>query len=112
MSSLTDYYPFGLAMGGRIYQDTTEYRYGFGGQESVINNRNIDYGARLYNPKIGKWFSTDPLKSKYPFLSPYSFVANNPILNKELDGRDWSISTITDKKWQYHYQNYFRSCCS
>lgn len=33
----------------------------------------------------------DPLATKYPSASPYSFVANNPIINREIDGRDYAV---------------------
>lgn len=42
----------------------------------------------------GRWLSVDPLASKYPSLSPYVYVANNPIVNYDPDGR--FIDTILD----------------
>ncbi|WP_375559979.1 hypothetical protein ACE193_20015 [Bernardetia sp. OM2101] len=33
------------------------------------------------------WLSVDPLAAEYPSLSPYAFVADNPVENKEVDGR-------------------------
>lgn len=47
-----------------------------------------DFGARIYDARIGHFVSTDPLESKYPFLSPYAFAANNPIYFIDPDGRD------------------------
>jgi|SRR5690554_4908714 len=37
------------------------------------------YGARYYDPKWSMWLSVDPLAEKYPSISPYAYVANNPI---------------------------------
>ncbi len=47
-----------------------------------------DYGARIYDPGIGRFLSTDPLQSEYPSWSPYNFVLNNPINFIDPDGRE------------------------
>jgi len=38
--------------------------------------------------KLLRWISTDPLAEKYPGLSPYNFVYNNPLNNIDPDGRE------------------------
>src|SRR5699024_9590808 len=43
-----------------------------------------DYNARLYDPKLGRFLSVDPLiahPSSTQAINPYSYVENNP-LNK------------------------------
>ena len=52
-----------------------------------------DYGARLYNPAIGKFLSIDPISKKYPELTPYQFASNTPIQAIDLDGLEASIQT-------------------
>jgi len=37
------------------------------------------YGARYYDPRVSVWLSVDPLAHKYPHVSPYNFVENNPL---------------------------------
>src|SRR6218665_1557901 len=80
--SAGDYYPFGLPMKGRQFNEKN-YRYGFNGMENdnEVNGEgnHLDYGARGRTPRLGGgWWSIDPLASKYPGISPYAFCFNNP----------------------------------
>jgi RHS repeat-associated protein len=50
-----------------------------------------DFGARIYDPRIGRWLSIDPLAKKYPGESPYSFCGNSPIVYKDFDGKDYGV---------------------
>ncbi|MFY0255170.1 RHS repeat domain-containing protein [Chitinophaga sp. 30R24] len=73
------------------------YRYGFNGKENdneVKGEGNEqDYGMRVYDPRIGKFLSVDPLTKSYPMLTPYQFGSNSPIENIDLDGMEgWSIN--------------------
>ncbi len=83
--SHTDYYAFGSAMPGR---SGGAYRYGFNGKEKAdeVSAGNLDFGARIYNPNIGRWLSVDPLAAKYPFASTYNFALNSPIQLIDPDG--------------------------
>jgi len=87
--SSQEYYPFGSLMPGRE-SSTDGYRYGFNGKEmdnevSGIGNQ-YDYGFRIYNPRLGKFLSVDPLSSSYPWYTPYQFAGNTPIHAIDLDG--------------------------
>ncbi len=67
----------------RIYDFSNNNRYGFNGKENdneVKGEGNQqDYGMRIYDPRIGRWLSIDPLQGTYPFASPYNFSLNDPI---------------------------------
>ncbi len=40
----------------------------------------------MHDPRVGRFFATDPLEKKFPFYSPYQFSANTPIFTVELEG--------------------------
>ena len=91
IATATDYYPFGMGMVGREFMQTNnQYRYGFNGKEKsneVYGEGNVyDYGFRIYNPRLGRFLSTDPLIKSYPCYSPYQFAGNKPIAAIDLDG--------------------------
>jgi RHS repeat-associated protein len=83
-----DYYAFGMQMPGRKLSGG--YRYGFNGKENdneVKGEGNQqDYGMRIYDGRIGKFLSVDPLTKGFPQLTPYQFASNSPIANIDLDG--------------------------
>ncbi|MDR6571339.1 RHS repeat domain-containing protein, partial [Chitinophaga ginsengisegetis] len=68
------------------------YRYGFNGKENDNEikgeGNEIDYGMRVYDPRIGKFLSTDPLSKQYPHYTPYQFAGNTPIQAIDLDGAE------------------------
>ena len=104
-----DYYPFGMLMPGRKYDAGSQYRYGFGGKENdneVKGEGNqIDYGERVYNPRLGRFLSVDPLTKDYPYYTPYLYAGNIPIRFIDVDGLEptdpigwlnWQLSTFFD----------------
>ena len=84
-----DYYPFGLAFNSYARENSTPNKYKFGGKEEQTDLalNTIDWGWRQYDPAIGRWNVIDQWAEKYNTTSPYAFVQNNPILNREIDGR-------------------------
>ena len=102
-----DYYPFGMQMPGRKFSTaSSSYRYGFNGKENdneVKGDGNQqDYGMRIYDPRLGRFQSVDPLIIKYPFYSSYQFSGNDVIRCIDLDGGeplsrigDWYRNTTT-----------------
>jgi RHS repeat-associated protein len=67
------------------------YRYGFNGKEKDDEVKgagaSYDFGARMYDPRLGRWLSCDPLFAKYRDLSPFNYCDNNPIMLIDNDGK-------------------------
>jgi RHS repeat-associated protein len=80
-------------MPGRKFTAATQYRYGFNGKEEddeVKGDGNQqDYGMRIYDPRLGKFLSVDPITKNYPMLTPYQFASNRPIDGIDLDGLEY-----------------------
>lgn len=83
--------------------DAGVYRYGFNGKENDSEvkgeGNQQDYGLRIYDPRVGKFLSVDPLANKYPYYSTYHFAGNSPIKYIDMDGgepmgnyKDWIIT--------------------
>jgi len=70
----------------------TNYRYGFNGKENDndIENGAQDYGMRIYDTRLGRFKSVDPITQKYPGLTPYQFASNRPIDGSDLDGLEYT----------------------
>lgn len=86
-----DYYPGSMQMPGRKYQaGSSSYQYGFAGKRKdndIYGEGNAyDFDARMYSPRVGRWFSTDP--NSKAFSSPYNYVQNNPVNRIDPDGKD------------------------
>ncbi len=87
--SYSHYYPFGMLQPGR-HGNSEGYRYGYNGKEGDNSWKGVgnvyDYGFRVYDPRIGRFLSVDPLAMEYPWYTPYQFAGNKPVLFIDLDG--------------------------
>ncbi len=95
--SYNDYYPFGSLMPNRHFTPAESYRYGFNGKEKLdeiagVTGATYDYGFRIYDPRLGRFLSVDPLTKDYPFYTPYQFAGNKPIQAVDLDGLEEKVS--------------------
>jgi RHS repeat-associated protein len=65
--------------------------YRFNGKELDEETGLAYYGARYYDNQLSMWLSVDPLamNENNRYMTPYHFVANNPIRNFDPNGEDW-----------------------
>ncbi|MBW6480546.1 MAG: RHS repeat-associated core domain-containing protein [Bacteroidales bacterium] len=95
------YYPFGMLIPSQSTTNTIgalkDNRYLYNGKELqddfelnwyvypvFIGN----YGVKFYDAQIARWHSVDPLAEKYYPISPYAYVANNPIFFVDPNGME------------------------
>ncbi|MCX2682159.1 RHS repeat-associated core domain-containing protein, partial [Galbibacter sp. EGI 63066] len=89
----SNYYPFGLKHMGygpgisSLGNDVAQ-RWKYNGKEfdESLDINTYDFGARNYDPALGRWMNLDPLAEKYTNLSPFSYVANNVVNAIDPDG--------------------------
>ncbi len=77
------------------------YNYKYNGKElqEELGLGVYDYGARNYDPTIGRWWQPDPLANhpKQVGISPYAYVTNNPIRFTDPTGMIWEDPTQADR---------------
>jgi RHS repeat-associated protein len=83
------------------YRCAGRYRYGFNGKESddevSVADGSYDFGARMYDARLGRWWSVDGFFGEYPYHSPYLFVAASPIYFIDPDGNKLRVAGNKEK---------------
>ena len=106
-----NYYPYGLkhkgynnVVNGRLHKD----RYNGKEFQDELNLNWHDYGARNYNPALGRWMNLDPLAENYPTCNPYEYAFNNPMAFFDPDGMEniiYVVYTNDDEDGQKEVDN-------
>ena len=104
----THYYPFGLRLKGGAWQQSgaSRNKFLYNGKElegEGLGLRWYHYGARFYDPQLGRWWAIDPVDE---FHSPYTYVGNNPPnyidpfgLDTYHFDSDWNITQVDQAIW-------------
>jgi RHS repeat-associated protein len=104
-----DYYAFGMEIPGlstkALKANYKENRSKYNGKEiqekEFMDTTGLtweDFGARMYDPQIGRWMIVDPLAEKMRRYSPYAYVFDNPIRFIDPDGKEGVKSSDKDGK--------------
>lgn len=96
VEEVNDYYPFGGLMASSS-GDVQPYKYNGKELDRKGGLDWYDYGARMYDPAIGRWHAVDPSSEKYSSWSPYVYCKDNPILRIDIDGKDDYVVSKTGR---------------
>ncbi len=78
-------------MSAQEEEEDCSYRYAFNGMEKDdevygSEGTSYDFGARMYDPRVGRFFSVDPRWKEFPEFSPFAYALNNPVRFMDKDG--------------------------
>ncbi|RXM42097.1 DUF6443 domain-containing protein [Flavobacterium sp. YO64] len=99
-----NYYPFGLKHKGYTYEIDSNNKYKYNGKElqDELGLNMYDYGARNYDPALGRWMNIDPLAEQGRRWSPYNYAMDNPVYFIDPDGQWPTLPSWNDVKRSYN----------
>jgi RHS repeat-associated protein len=97
ITNSSDYSPFGVQLDGRTQQGDF-YRRGFNGMEKDDEvkggGNSYDFGARMYDGRVGRFLTLDSYYNSFGFQSPYLFSGNSPVYSIDYEGKYKVIVTV------------------
>ena len=110
IEQINHYYPLGgIFADGSTNDSFQKYKYNGKELDRMHGLNFYDYGARQYDPILGRFTQMDPLCEKYYNFHPYAYCKNNPVNAVDLEGKLIYYLTIqndgTQKPYLYQQQN-------
>lgn len=92
----TDYYAFGMTMPARGMREGANYRYGFGGAERDdevrVQDGSYEFpGRSIYDARLARFVSVDPMWRAAPSVSPYAYGLNSPLFFSDKSGEQATV---------------------
>ena len=89
-----DFTPFGLTFNKASREGLVAQNYLYNGKElqDELGVNWLDYGMRMYQPELGRFFLQDRFATKYLNLTPYHYAANNPVLYIDVNGDSVNVA--------------------
>jgi RHS repeat-associated protein len=86
---------------GRVLQDTNPgfQPYGFAGGLYDPDTKLVRFGARDYDPEVGRWTSKDPIGFAGGDSNLYGYVMNDPVNLVDLSGLKWGSVSPVARPW-------------
>ncbi len=102
VKQVNSYYPFGMNIKGLTTRLTieeakhpaNEYLYNGKMFQDELGLDWLDYGARMYDPQIGRFTGIDPITEKFNWVTPYNYAENRPISGIDL----WGLQYLDHNK--------------
>jgi RHS repeat-associated protein len=91
-----DYYPFGMIQNPQSTSNDNKYLYNGKELQDELDLDWYDYGARMYDPQIGRWMVKDILTESKPSITPYQYCYNNPLGFRDSFGLEGIYSTYVN----------------
>ena len=93
---INHYYPFGMPMNAGLNTGFQPWKFGGKEFDRTAGLDLYDFEARAYDPSTARFIRHDDFTEKYLPLSPYTYCANNPLINIDTHGDSITVLSQPD----------------
>ena len=100
-----DYYPYGGRHANSALTTDATNRWRFSGKEihTTASVNLLDFGARMYDDRLCRWTTQDPMSEKYYGCSPYVYCAGEPVGYVDTDGKKLYFAKGSSEEFKKHF---------